>query len=68
MSRQSIFRCDNCHKELASSHLPMGWLETNFWNNRWFRYYSCSYTCLVQWAEARETYYGNRNAENGADD
>jgi len=64
MSRQSVWKCDNCKKEETATHLPLGWLEVSFWQMRWHRYYFDSYACLVEWAEAREAYYGNRGAED----
>ena len=61
------FRCDKCSKEETRLGLPPGWLEVKFFNpksQRDYFYHACCYSCLVQWAEARKSYYGNKYAEN----
>lgn len=65
--KRVFFGCDTCKKEKEGSPLgilPAGYLEVSFYNQRWYRYCFCSYTCLTKWAEERETYYGKRYAEN----
>ena len=63
MTKRITWICDVCRKEAEGSVLgilPSGWLEISFYNIRWYRYAFCSYSHLVGWAEARESYYGNK--------
>ena len=64
MSRLTIWKCDYCDKTTTAPILPLGWLEVSFYNNRWFRYYLCSYSHLTSWAESREQHYGSKCADN----